>query len=81
MPAISIVYFPVSSTLGVLMINLYTSFSLTNLYFDPENITSFRKNHFGLELGLENIASNTTFLSFPSFACWSTKGFKKDSCF
>lgn len=44
-------------------------------------LTSFLKNHFGFELGLENTASKTTFLSFPSLACLSTKGFKKDSVF
>ncbi|PSN48996.1 hypothetical protein C0J52_03868 [Blattella germanica] len=63
------------------MINLYVSFSLTNLYLEPGILTSLRNSHLGLELGFEKTASNTTFLSFPSFACLSTSGFRKDSCF
>lgn len=35
MPAISIVYFPISSTFGLLMIMVYTSASVFILYFDP----------------------------------------------
>jgi len=44
-------------------------------------LTSFRKNHFGLQFGFEKFASKTTFLSLPSLAYWSTSGFRKLSCF
>lgn len=44
-------------------------------------LTSFLKYHLGLQLGLENTASNVTFLSLPSLAYWSTRDFKKDSFF
>jgi hypothetical protein len=47
-PAISIVYFPVSSTFGLLMISLYTSFSVTSLYFDPGNNSCKKMGHFFL---------------------------------
>lgn len=44
-------------------------------------LTSFLKSHLGLQLGLENPASKTTFLSLPSLAYWSTSGFKNVSAF
>jgi hypothetical protein len=47
-PAISIVYFPVSSTFGLLMISLYRSFSFTSLYFDPGNNSCKKMGHFFL---------------------------------
>lgn len=36
-PAISTLYFPVSSTFGVLIINVYTSLSVLILYLEPGN--------------------------------------------
>lgn len=48
---------------------------------EEEKLTSFRKNHFGLQFGFEKFASNTTFLSLPSLAYWSTNGFRKLSGF
>lgn len=50
-------------------------------FISRDVLTSFRKNHFGLQFGLEKLASKTTFLSFPSLAYWSTNGFKKLSGF
>lgn len=47
-PAISTVYFPVSSTFGLLMISLYTSFSVTILYFDPGNNSCKKMGNFFL---------------------------------
>jgi len=44
-------------------------------------LTSLRNSHFGLQLGLLNLASNTTFLSFPSLANWSISGLRNDSTF
>lgn len=44
-------------------------------------LTSLRTNHLGLQLGFEKMASKVTFLSLPSFAYWSTSGFRKLSCF
>lgn len=63
-PAISTVYFPVSSTFGLLMISLYTSFSVTILYFDPGNNSCKKMGHF-FPLKTEMWA-----LRFPQWCCW-----------
>lgn len=44
-------------------------------------LTSLRNNHLGLQFGLLNRASKTTFLSFPSLANWSISGLRNDSTF